>query len=296
MLILVTTTDTLRVITSAVCDVDVVASHIDCSQASPPVMDQPETTVTNITTATTTTIVAAPGGTKRRNVKSCNIRNAHATTAVDVTVTLERSSTVYELVKVTLLAGETLEYVEGVGFFKIASAVVPQPSGGGSVAVQGPGFAADTYVLGSNFNITGRVQAGSWVQWQIAMSKTAAGVAAPTFNIRVGTAGAIGDTSRVLFTGPAQTAVADTAWLRIVAKFNSVGAAAVIQGELALHHNLAATGFASVNPAGFVPLSTTSGSFDSSPAGTNIGISMNGGASAAWTVTSCIFDAEGLIA
>jgi hypothetical protein len=296
MLILVTTTDTLRVITSATCDVDVVASHMDCSQATPPVMDQPETTVTNITTATTTTVAAAPGGTKRRNIKSLNIRNTHATTAVDVTVTLERSAAVYELIKVTLLSGETLEYVEGVGFFKVATAPTLLTPGNASTAAQGPGFATDTYVTGSNFLIDGRIKAASWFLWTICMSKTAASTAAPTFNVRVGTAGAVGDTSRCLFTGPVQSAVADTAIMRIIAKFNAVGASAVIQGELEMQHNLAATGFATTGPAGLLQISTTGSSFDSTPAGSIIGLSMNGGASAAWTVTTCVLAAINLLA
>ncbi len=121
MLVLESTTDSLEVVTSAAVTVDVVACHMDCTQASPPVFDQPETTPTAITTATTTVIVAAPGGTLRRNVKQVSIRNKHASSSVDITVLLDRSTVNYEILKVTLRAGETLEYQEGIGWFVFAN-------------------------------------------------------------------------------------------------------------------------------------------------------------------------------
>lgn len=291
MLILVTTTDTLRVITSAVCDVDVVASHMDCSQASPPIMDQPETSVTNITTATTTTIVAAPGGTKRRNVKTATIRNAHASTPVDVTVTLERSATVYELVKMTLLAGETLEYIEGVGWFKVGTVNNNPEVYNASLAAMAAGFAADTYVTGSNLAIGGRTKAGTIFKWHIHMTKTAAGIATPSVVLRFGTAGAIGDTARVTMAGPAQTGVVDEAVLEIEAVVWTAGASGVVHGEMGIEHSAAvAAGFAEMFDA------VTSSAFDLTVAGLQVGVSMNGGASAAWTVNQTIAEAFNLSA
>jgi hypothetical protein len=63
--------------------------------------------------------VAAPGASTVRNVKTLHIRNKHATTPVGVTVVYDANGTDYELHKVTLLAGEMLEYVEGLGFFTV---------------------------------------------------------------------------------------------------------------------------------------------------------------------------------
>lgn len=117
MLNLIATTDTLELVTDAAVTVDVVAEWVDISNAVPPVIQDVGRTATQISTATTTAIVAAPGGTKRRNIKTLTIRNRHATTSVGVTVQLDISGTNYERHKVTLLAGEMLEFVEGVGFF-----------------------------------------------------------------------------------------------------------------------------------------------------------------------------------
>jgi hypothetical protein len=279
MLVLVTTTDTLRVITSAVCDVDAVVSHMDCSQASPPVMDQPETTVTNITTAATTTIAAAPGGTKRRNIKSINLRNAHATNPVDVTVTLERSSTSYELIKVTLLAGETLEYVEGVGFFKVATLVSsPAAAYNVSLASQAPAV-TDTYLTGSNVLISGRSKVGTILRWNVHATKTAAGAATPIWIVRFGTAGAIGDTARCTITGPVQTGVVDNAVFAVEAVVWTAGASGVVRAQMSLTHSATvAAGFGECFGG------VTSSAFDLTVAGLQAGLSVTPGASAAWTV------------
>lgn len=122
MLLLISTTDKLQLVTSAAATVDVVASYMDSDNANPPVVqgDTMNTQLTAITTATTTDIVAAPASNERRNVKTIHIRNKHATTATDVTVMFDRSATDYELHKANLLPGEALEYVEGIGFFKLA--------------------------------------------------------------------------------------------------------------------------------------------------------------------------------
>lgn len=121
MLILADTNDKLQLVTSAAATIDAVVSYMDCSDASPPVVDAPSSQKTAITTATTTDILAVPGANKRRNVKSIHIRNRHATLACDVTVVLDDNATDYELHKVTLAAGDCLEYIEGVGFFTIVN-------------------------------------------------------------------------------------------------------------------------------------------------------------------------------
>lgn len=299
MLLLTSTSDLLRVTTSASASVDCHASWMDYT--APSTVTPGRTNTTPITTATTTTVVGSPASSVIRNVKELHVRNKHASTSCDVTVIHTDGTTVAELYDATLLAGESLHYSEGRGFYitdtngAVKPADAPKLDGGASTAAQGPGFSSDTYVTGSAFPVTGRLQAGSFLRWRISMSKTAAGTAAPTYNIRYGTAGAVGDTSRVLFTGPAQSGVADTAILEITAQFRAVGASAIIQGELELHHNLAVTGFATVNPAGLVILSTTSSAFDSTPTGSIIGISMNGGASAAWTVTSVLVGAVNIL-
>src|SRR5882672_8803482 len=61
--------------------------------------------------------------------------------------------------------------------------------------------AADTYLTGSNIVVPQHLlQAGATLKWRLITTKTAAGVAAPTWNVRVGTLGTIADASRLLFT------------------------------------------------------------------------------------------------
>jgi hypothetical protein len=73
-------------------------------------------------TAATADIVNPPASGDKRNVKQMTIRNRHASTSCDVTVNYDANGTLYELIKVTLVAGQTLEYQEGVGFFVISNA------------------------------------------------------------------------------------------------------------------------------------------------------------------------------
>lgn len=114
------TADKVQLVTSAAVTIDVHASFVDHTTATDNVVASRQNTAT--TTATTTDIVAGPASGDVRNVKTINIRNKHATTACDVTVVLDIAGTDYELVKVTLTAGQVLQYVEGVGWYVLASA------------------------------------------------------------------------------------------------------------------------------------------------------------------------------
>lgn len=155
-----------------------------------------------------------------------------------------------------------------------------------SVASQGAGFAADTYVTDSGLLIPSfGVQVQTMFEWILSVSKTAAGAATPIYQIRIGSAQTTADTSRLTLTGPAQTAAADIGYLTILMVVRSVGAGGVIQGSANWSHNGAATGFAN-NDSGSVE--GTSAAFDNSALqGLYAGLSINGGASAAWTVTQC---------
>src|SRR6267378_143962 len=64
-----------------------------------------------------------------------------------------------------------------------------------TVISSGAGFAADTYVAGSGILLPSfNLQVGALFRWTMIGSKTAAGVATPTFIFRLGT-GVIGDTA-----------------------------------------------------------------------------------------------------
>lgn len=115
MIILASTTDKIQLTTGAAVTCDVHASVVDHTTATDNVVATNQNTA--ISTATTTDIVAAPASGNVRNVKTINVRNKHASSSVDVTVIFDANGTDYELYKVTLNSQETLEYVEGVGWF-----------------------------------------------------------------------------------------------------------------------------------------------------------------------------------
>lgn len=142
--------------------------------------------------------------------------------------------------------------------------------------------AADTYLTGSGLTVpTGLVlQVGTTFKWRVFMTKTGAGTATPIWIVRVGTTGTTGDTARLTFTGPAQTAVSDAGFVELTAILRNVGAAGVLAGGLILNHNLAVTGFANI---GSPTLQVTSSGFDTTVANLIVGVSVNPGASGVWT-------------
>jgi hypothetical protein len=159
-----------------------------------------------------------------------------------------------------------------------------------AVAAQGAGFASDTYVTGSNILIPSfGLQTKTVFRWTISASKTAAGVATPVYTIRTGANASTADTSRLVLTGPAQTAAVDTAVIELTVTVRTVSATGVIQGTVSLAHNLAATGFA--NNASAIVEGTSAGFDNSALGGLYIGLSVNGGASASWTLTQALAEA-----
>jgi hypothetical protein len=163
-------------------------------------------------------------------------------------------------------------------------------SNNSAIAAQGAGFAADTYVTDSDILLPGfSMQARSIIRWVISASKTGAGVATPIYTIRTGAARTTSDTSRLVLTGPAQTAIADIGTLTIILTVRLVSAVGVIQGTAWWDHR--GTAASSTVGTGFANDATghvegTSGTFDNTALGGQfIGLSINGGASAAWTLT-----------
>ena len=151
------------------------------------------------------------------------------------------------------------------------------------------GFAADTMLAGSVVTIpAGKIQIGTKYKCKFNVVKTAAGVAAPVISIRVGTNGTTADTARATLTFAAQTAAADEGLIEVIAVFRAVGAAAgVIQAIGSLWHRLVTTGLNVT--AVFTSVRNTGAAFDSTTP-TKIGLSVNAGTSAAWTID--LVDAE----
>jgi hypothetical protein len=298
MLILVghaTTPDKIKITQDAAGTLDIHASYADLdSTAAPPVVQDVGKANIAMTTATTTDLVAAPTtATRRRNVKTMHIRNKHASLTTNVTVVFDAiDGSDYELFKTPLKAGETLEYVEGVGFFVTTAAVPNLLSGNANLADQSAN-AANTYLAGSGYTCPGRIRSGTSFRWYISATKTAAGVATPIWTVVYGTAGTTADTARLTFTGLAQTGVADTGLFIICVNVRTYSSSGIISGTYGVAgHRLAATGF--VNQA-IDAAQATSATFDMTVANSIIGICVNPGSAGNWTIKEVSLDAVNLI-
>ena len=151
-----------------------------------------------------------------------------------------------------------------------------------SLTSQAISAASRTYIIGTNIKVsTNKLQAGSMFRWTFTMTKTAAGVAASTFDICVGTNGTTADTARVSFTKPAGTAAVDEARVTIIATVRSIGAAGVMVGNFRMEHNGNTVGHATI-PCPVV--TTVSAGFDMTVANLNVGLCLTSGAADAITI------------
>ncbi len=157
-----------------------------------------------------------------------------------------------------------------------------------SVASVSAGYAADTYLAGSSIVIpaAGLWRAGTMYTCIFDMTKTAAGTAAFTITVRMGTLGTTGDASVLSLAFTAGTAAADTGIFEVMVSFRTVGSgtSAVVAGMAACSHHLAATGLIATGASGAGIILGTSSGFNSTTQ-TIIGLSVNGGASFSGTNT-----------
>lgn len=117
MLLLASTSDLLRVVTSGAVTTDVQTSWVDMAGA----VITPGRANTAISSATTTTIVGSPGNATYRAVKSVAVRNRHASSAQTVTIQHTDGTTAVELIRVVLSAGDQLLYTAERGFWVLDS-------------------------------------------------------------------------------------------------------------------------------------------------------------------------------
>lgn len=134
-----------------------------------------------------------------------------------------------------------------------------------STADQTISAATSALLAGSTLAIPAtKLKIGSVLRWKLSLTKTAAGTAANTFIVRLGTAGTISDAAILTFTLPVGTAVVDRAVIEInVTCRGPLSASCIFQGTLSLIHNLQITGFATI-PC--VVLGVTSGNVDATVA------------------------------
>lgn len=110
MLLLTSTSDKVQVVNASAVELDIHTSYVDYAAGTV----TPGRKNTSPNTAATSDIVDPPAGSTQRNVKTINIRNQDAALSDVVTVRHTDGTTPVDLVKVTLLAGETLIYFDGV--------------------------------------------------------------------------------------------------------------------------------------------------------------------------------------
>ena len=146
-----------------------------------------------------------------------------------------------------------------------------------------------TYITDSHIS-TASIKAGTVITWNISVTKTAAGTAAPVFTVKFGTAISTADTTILTFTGNAQTAAADDGIFTIQCVFRTVGSgtSAVLVGHYSLVHRLDATGLSNGGGSAFA----TSAGFNSTTASAFLGVTVNSGASAVWTVNQVFVKME----
>ena len=147
MINLTSTSDLIRVTTSAASQIEVHASYVDFNGTA---VTPGRTNTPYITTATTTTVVPSPGSGVQRNLKHLNITNDHASVACVVTIEHTDGTTAEELISVTLLSGENMVLGEdGRWTHYDSNGAIYPPAGKGAydgypVVFMKSGTAADT--------------------------------------------------------------------------------------------------------------------------------------------------------
>lgn len=152
-----------------------------------------------------------------------------------------------------------------------------------STTYSSAGFSTDTYVTGSSVTVpTTRLKTGTRYHALISLVKTAASTSSPVVTIRYGTNGTTGDAAVLtLASTVAQTAGADQGTYEIWVTFRSVGATAAIQGTWQVRHSASSAGIVQQQSYTLQGVSTD---FDSTPANSIIGISINAGLNSSWTM------------
>lgn len=109
MLNLASTSDLLRVVTSAAADIEVYCAWVDLNGTT---VSPNRTCTASITTATTTTVVASPAASTVRNVKHINITNNSSSVSCRVTVDITDGTNPVELISFILLPDENMLFNE----------------------------------------------------------------------------------------------------------------------------------------------------------------------------------------
>jgi hypothetical protein len=160
-----------------------------------------------------------------------------------------------------------------------------------SLAAQTLPAATATYIAGSALALPAAgLVVGSCFRWTFSLAKTAAGVAASTVSVRIGTAGTVADAAVLTFTKPVGTAVADEGKIVVEMVVRSIGATGVVAGEFTMTHKFAATGHMTVPAFNQVVISAGF----STTAATQVGLAITTGAADVCDIQLCMAEAWAL--
>lgn len=146
MLLLTSTSDLVKVVSSSTADIQVHASYVDINGTTV----TPLRTNTKISTAATTTVVGSPAASTQRNIKGMYITNNSAGVTCDISVLHTDGTNEIELMQFVLLPGENMGYREdGSWVHRDKAGAEYPPSGSGayngrSIPFMKTGTAADT--------------------------------------------------------------------------------------------------------------------------------------------------------
>ncbi len=241
MLILSQTTDNLQVVLAGA----VTTNQLNCFASWRDVTTTdytPGRSVINTNNTTDVDAVAGPAASTQRVVDFVSVYNADTAAAI-VTVKFDANGTEYPIVKVTLAAGETLEYVEGSGWsvkstgYKPILGVVLHADAGANFAMTNATL-AERFAGNSPRHIQLADLAGySQVRFVSPVMVASASASTPRLRLRYYTSwsatfanylqlGASGHVDLSVFTGTANT-LQDSGWLDLAsgAKANGVALA-----------------------------------------------------------------------
>lgn len=147
-------------------------------------------------------------------------------------------------------------------------------------AGQQTGFASDTYLTGSSILIPScGMQVGQLYKWEVGIEKSAAGTALIATTVRIGSNQSTADTSRAaLAQTVAQAATASANIMHVSLLVRTVSASGVVVASMGFTGTQLGDGDRIV-----------SATFDNTAlAGQFVGLSLNGGASASYTIDSVV--------
>jgi hypothetical protein len=153
--------------------------------------------------------------------------------------------------------------------------------------------ATTAQVAGSNIAIpASKLRIGSIIRWRLALSKTAAGVAARNVIVQCGTTGTATDADVITFIVPAGTAAVDKAWLEVtVICRGPLSSSGILCGNLTMIHNGNTVGFATIPT---VVLQQNSGSVDVTVANLILSLAIATGAAEVLTIQQVVGDTMNL--